>query len=84
MFGSAAPAANEVHDFEAIAVRQIGGRPALARNDVVVQLDGHAVCLHAKLLDKRSQRKPLVSKIACFAIDLQTHRPKTEDNKPLG
>src|SRR5579863_1205673 len=48
-------AADEVDDFEAVTFVERSFRPAVARHDVAIQLNSHAVRLHAEGFDQRRQ-----------------------------
>src|ERR1039458_6109629 len=50
-------AADEVDDFEAVAIFQDGLRPAFAGGDFTVEFDGYAVGFHAQGFDEGGQRK---------------------------
>ena len=67
-----AAAADEVDDFEAVAVRQIGVGPAVARDDVAIALNGDAVGFHAELLDEGGERGDL-SEFALRPVDDEFH-----------
>jgi len=64
--------ADEMNDFQGIALGQAGFCPKIASNDAAVQLDGYAVCLHSQLIDKSRERERRIE-ILRFAVDLQFH-----------
>jgi hypothetical protein len=41
-----------VYDFQSIAVSELRVVPLVAGHDVAIQLNGDAICLHAKRLNK--------------------------------
>ena len=44
--------ADEVDDLEAVALLESGLRPAVAGDDITVELYGHAVGFHAELIEQ--------------------------------
>lgn len=64
-------AADKMHDLQLVPILQSSLRPLVARHDLPVQLDGHAVRLHAKLLDQRTQC--VRGTLATLAVDGQVH-----------
>jgi hypothetical protein len=55
--GLFAAAADEVDDFQAVAVFQQRLRPTVTRHDGVVEFDGHAVGLHVERFDQGYEGK---------------------------
>lgn len=70
---SGAAAADEVDDLEAVAFGENRGGPAVAGDNVAVELDGNPIRLHAELFDQGGQGETLAGKLPLFAIDEQTH-----------
>src|ERR1035437_6431784 len=62
-------------DLEPIALLQLGVSPAVARHDIAIQFDGHAVGLHAEDLHERREgkRSASIAKITLVPIDLKFH-----------
>ncbi len=65
-------ATHEMHDLQLVAIFERGGWPLCARDNLQVQLNRHAISLHAKVVDERSHRQA-IGKITLFTIDLQFH-----------
>jgi hypothetical protein len=51
-----ASAADEMHNFQLVTVADVRCWPAVARNQLAVKLDGHAIWLHAELRNEISER----------------------------
>jgi hypothetical protein len=70
-------AADEVDDFQAVAVFEDSLRPAVARGDFAVEFDGDAVGFHGEGFDQSRQGelggRRRGFKIALFSIDVQFH-----------
>lgn len=70
-------AADEVDDFEAVAIFEDGFRPDITGGDFAVEFDGDAVGLHVEGFDQGRQRelggRRRVSKSALFSIDVKFH-----------
>jgi len=64
-----------MHDLKSIALIEKGICPAIARNNVTVQLDSDLVRFHTEALDQRCKRKRnrAVGKLALFPIDVKFH-----------
>jgi hypothetical protein len=67
-----ATATHEVHDLKAVAFREIGLLPLIARNDLKVEFDGDTVPFQAHLRDQltKAERRGIA---LVFAVDLQFH-----------
>ena len=64
--------ADEVHDFQSVAVVQGGCGPVIAADNVVVQLHSHPVGFQAQLI-YQSRERHFVAEAAFFAIDDKFH-----------
>ena len=68
-------AAYEVHDFQAVAIIQNRGRPAIAGDYITVQLYGYAIGLHAEEIHQGGEGKGSGRvERALFAVDVKFHR----------
>jgi hypothetical protein len=67
----AAPA-NEMHDFQFVAVLKRCRVPLGAGNDFKIQFHGYPVRLHAELRHQRRNGQA-VRKVALFTIDIELH-----------
>lgn len=70
-------AADEVNDFQPVAVFELGFEPAIAGNDVAIQFHGHAVGLHAEEFYECSQGEGSGGKVTLFSIDVKFHKAET-------
>lgn len=64
--------ADEMHDFESIAIFYSGVSPSWSRNDLAIQFHGDTIRLHPQVFQKGLQRH-CIGKIAGFAVDLKFH-----------
>ena len=66
------PAPNEVDNFQAVTLVEIGLQPQFARNDAEIQFNRHPISFQAHLRDQSSQGEwPIVSLV--FAVNLKFH-----------
>ena len=72
LFGGS-PTTHEVHDFQAVAIAQLGRAPGIAADDDAIEFYGDPVGLDAQLLDQFRQRQR-VAEAALFPIDQELHR----------
>jgi hypothetical protein len=74
--GEASPtAAYELHDFQVVTIIQNGGGPAVAGDDIAVQLHRNPIGLHSEEIYKGGKGKwGLGVERARFAIDVKFHR----------
>lgn len=75
-------AADEVNDFQPIAVFELGFEPTIAGNNVAIQFHGHAIRLHAEEFYECSQGEGSGGKVTLFSIDVKFHKAETllDDN----
>ncbi len=70
-------AADEVDDFEAVAVFEMSLRPAIAGDDVAIEFDGYAVGLHGQGFDQGCEREVagrcFIREYLLFSIDVKNH-----------
>jgi len=68
-------AADEMNDFQTVAIGELGLGPAIARHDIAIQFHGHAVGLHTQRFNQCCQSKwgRLIAEIAFFPIDIEFH-----------
>jgi hypothetical protein len=73
--GASSTAADEVHDFQAVAIVQNRGGPAVAGDYVTVQFYGYAIGLHAEEIYQggEGEGSGRVER-AFFAVDVKFHR----------
>ncbi len=64
--------ADEVDDLEAVALLESGLRPAVAGDDIAVELYGNAVGFHAELVEQRGKGE-LGWEIALFPVNVKLH-----------
>jgi hypothetical protein len=64
-------APDEVDDFEAVSVVELGLWPSVPRNDVAVQLDGDAIGLHSQRFDESAEGSG--GMILRLAVDDEIH-----------
>jgi len=64
-----------MHDLEPIPIVELSLSPAIARHDVAIELDSHAVGLHSEDFQQRreSEGSGGAAEIALFPIDLKLH-----------
>jgi hypothetical protein len=65
-------AANEVNDFQLIALLQVDLSPLIAACDFTVKFDGHSVRFHVEKFDEAGQRKGSLE-VSGLPIDLDLH-----------
>ena len=76
--GEASPtAAYELHDFQVVTIIQNGGGPAVAGDDIAVQLHRHPIGLHSEEIYKGGEGEGSGRvEGAFFAIDVKFHFPE--------
>jgi hypothetical protein len=67
------PAADEVNDLKPVTVIKRSFRPAVARDDIAIELDCHAIRFHAESFDESEKRGGSGIEVALFAIDVELH-----------
>src|SRR6266700_3157894 len=68
----ASPAADEMDDFELVAIGELSRSPAVPRNEFAIEFNRHAVRLHAKLAQERGDSGDR-TELAIFAVDGKLH-----------
>jgi len=66
------PAPNEVDNFQAVTLVEIGLQPQFARNDAEIQFNRHPISFQAHLRNQSSQGERAIVSLV-FAVDLKFH-----------